>query len=128
MHVLFNFSNCRKQKRIHPSVSLNNRNTQKDSNPDVTLQQVVRMISKSLLRLIFYPFLHIFYHIRLLIDNDGKYQQLGEELSLIFITTEAPLQIMLTLWLILRGLVLFPLDSDDMRAVSWSSDRRATVF
>ena len=109
-------------------MSLNNRNTQKDSKPDVTLQQVVRMITKSLLRLIFYPFLHIFYHIRLLIDNDGKHQQLGEELSLIFITTEAPLQIMLTLWLILRGLVLFPLDSDDMRAVSWSSDRRATVF
>ena len=91
---------------------------------DVSVQQVMRIISKALLYLILYPFLHIISHIRLLIDNDVKHKELGEELSLIFITIEAPLQVSFTLWLILRGIVVSPLDySGNTRVISWWSDR-----
>ena len=69
----------------------------------VSVQQVMVTLSQCLLHIIFYPFLHILHHTRLLLNADAKKQQLAEELSLIFSSVEAPLQVIFTLWLILRG-------------------------
>ena len=83
----------------------------------------MKVISRTFLSLLFYPFLHILSHIRLLMDNPQKQKLLAEELSLIFISVEAPLQIMYTFWLIMRGLVVSPLSSEELSLVSWSEDR-----
>ena len=118
-------SHCRKQKRVFPSQTGTRPDGEMEegkSSP-VSVQQVMATLAKCLLHILAYPFLHIFHHSRLLVEADLTKHQLASELSLIFSSVEAPLQIMLTLWLILRGIVVSPLSSHDLRLVSWSRDK-----
>ena len=54
-----------------------------------------------------------------MLNNDSNdLEDNARELALIFVAVEAPLQILFTSWLILRGIVRSPLNFDDVEIIS----------
>ena len=92
------------------------------------------LLKRAFLFLIF-PFVPILAHMQLLMgSNDAADQavlhshtadkeETARELALIFVAVEAPLQILFTSWLILRGIVRSPFNFDEAEIISWATDK-----
>ena len=95
---------CRRRHKIHPS-------TEKAAAPGttsgpVTVASALRSLARLLGLGLLYPLVPVVLQLRLLCCEAGETEvEVARETSLIFVTVEASLQTLLTLWLMLRGII-----------------------
>ena len=97
---------CRRRHKIHPS-------TEKAAAPGtssgpVTVASALRSLARLLGLGLLYPLVPVALQLRLLCSEAGEAEvevAVAREISLIFVTVEASLQTLLTLWLMLRGII-----------------------
>lgn len=95
---------CRRRHKIHPT-------TEKAAAPGtssgpVTVASALRSLARLLGLGLLYPLVPVALQLRLLCSEAGEAEvAVARETSLIFVTVEASLQTLLTLWLMLRGII-----------------------
>ena len=103
-------------------------NLKEKENCDNIWKELTKFLLKQTLLFIIFPFVPILAHIKLImghIDTEvfSDSEESARELTLIFVAIEAPLQILFTSWLILRGIVRSPLNFDETEIISWATDK-----
>ena len=96
---------CRRRHKIHPSTEKAAAPGPSSSGP-VTVASALRSLARLLGLGLLYPLVPVALQLRLLCSEAGEAElEVARETSLIFVTVEASLQTLLTLWLMLRGII-----------------------
>ena len=97
---------CRRGHKIHPSTEKAAAPGPSSSSGPVTVASALRSLARLLGLGLLYPLVPVALQLRLLCSEAGEAELEGaRETSLIFVTVEASLQTLLTLWLMLRGII-----------------------
>ena len=97
---------CRRRHKIHPSTEKAAAPGPSSSGGPVTVASALRSLARLLGLGLLYPLVPVVLQLRLLCSEAGEAElEVARETSLIFVTVEASLQTLLTLWLMLRGII-----------------------